>query len=268
MAAPSTGRRRPSRRRGGLLGSPRSARNGSTAHPSPPLPLHRLPGARRRQGRGARLVVSAPDAARPRAAEQADRPAGAPWLDRRQERRRAGRGQAAADRVRDAVSARRPGGRGGRAVRRPANQPSPRASRRGEGPRGQGERVRLRGAQGRPGPRQGCAALDLPGVGSYAEEKRTYPLKGTAAQVIGFAGTDNQGSPASSCSSTRSSRARPAARRSSATRPATPSRPSRTSSRCRARTSGSPSIARSSTPPRTSSRRRCAGPAASRRQPS
>ena len=36
-------------------------------------------------------------------------------------------------------------------------------------------------------------ALDLPGVGSYAEEKRTYPLKGTAAQVIGFAGTDNQG---------------------------------------------------------------------------
>ena len=36
-------------------------------------------------------------------------------------------------------------------------------------------------------------ALDLPGVGSYEEEQRTYPLKGTAAQVIGFAGTDNQG---------------------------------------------------------------------------
>jgi cell division protein FtsI (penicillin-binding protein 3) len=36
-------------------------------------------------------------------------------------------------------------------------------------------------------------ALDLPGVGSYAEEERTYPLKGTAAQVVGFAGTDNQG---------------------------------------------------------------------------
>ena len=35
--------------------------------------------------------------------------------------------------------------------------------------------------------------LGLPGVGSYAEEERTYPLKGTAAQVIGFAGTDNQG---------------------------------------------------------------------------
>ncbi|NLE22394.1 MAG: penicillin-binding protein 2 [Actinobacteria bacterium] len=35
--------------------------------------------------------------------------------------------------------------------------------------------------------------LGLPGVGTYAEEERTYPLKGTAAQVIGFAGTDNQG---------------------------------------------------------------------------
>ncbi len=36
-------------------------------------------------------------------------------------------------------------------------------------------------------------ALDLPGVGSYEEEKRTYPLKGVAAQVLGFAGTDNDG---------------------------------------------------------------------------
>jgi cell division protein FtsI/penicillin-binding protein 2 len=35
--------------------------------------------------------------------------------------------------------------------------------------------------------------LDLPGVGSYAEEKRTYPLKGTAAQVVGFAGMENRG---------------------------------------------------------------------------
>ncbi len=36
-------------------------------------------------------------------------------------------------------------------------------------------------------------ALDLPGVGSYEEEERTYPLKGTAAQVLGFAGTENTG---------------------------------------------------------------------------
>jgi len=36
-------------------------------------------------------------------------------------------------------------------------------------------------------------ALDLPGVGSYAEEERTYPMKGSAAQVLGFAGMDNNG---------------------------------------------------------------------------
>jgi cell division protein FtsI (penicillin-binding protein 3) len=36
-------------------------------------------------------------------------------------------------------------------------------------------------------------ALDLPGVGSYAEEERTYPGKGSAAQVIGFANIDNKG---------------------------------------------------------------------------
>jgi len=36
-------------------------------------------------------------------------------------------------------------------------------------------------------------ALDIPGVGAYAEEERTYPLKGTAAQVLGLAGVDNQG---------------------------------------------------------------------------
>ncbi len=35
--------------------------------------------------------------------------------------------------------------------------------------------------------------LDIPGVGSYAEEKRVYPLKGVAAQVIGYAGIDNVG---------------------------------------------------------------------------
>jgi cell division protein FtsI/penicillin-binding protein 2 len=38
-----------------------------------------------------------------------------------------------------------------------------------------------------------AVALDLPGVGSYEEEQRTYPLKGVAAQVIGFAGTENTG---------------------------------------------------------------------------
>jgi cell division protein FtsI/penicillin-binding protein 2 len=44
-------------------------------------------------------------------------------------------------------------------------------------------------------PEYAKAALDLglPGVGSYEEEERTYPLKGTAAQVVGFAGTENKG---------------------------------------------------------------------------
>jgi len=35
--------------------------------------------------------------------------------------------------------------------------------------------------------------LDLPGVGAYAEETRVYPLKGLAAQVVGYAGIDNTG---------------------------------------------------------------------------
>ncbi len=35
--------------------------------------------------------------------------------------------------------------------------------------------------------------LDIPGVGSYPEELRLYPMKKLAAQVIGFAGTDNKG---------------------------------------------------------------------------
>jgi len=36
-------------------------------------------------------------------------------------------------------------------------------------------------------------ALRLPGVGAYSGESRTYPMKGSAAQVLGFAGVDNNG---------------------------------------------------------------------------
>ena len=36
-------------------------------------------------------------------------------------------------------------------------------------------------------------ALDIPGVGAYDEEERAYPMKGSAAQVIGFAGVDGNG---------------------------------------------------------------------------
>jgi cell division protein FtsI/penicillin-binding protein 2 len=38
-----------------------------------------------------------------------------------------------------------------------------------------------------------AVGLGIPGVGSYAEEKRVYPMKGVAAQVIGYAGLDNVG---------------------------------------------------------------------------
>jgi cell division protein FtsI (penicillin-binding protein 3) len=36
-------------------------------------------------------------------------------------------------------------------------------------------------------------ALDLPGVGAYDEDERSYPVKGSAAQVLGFAGVDGDG---------------------------------------------------------------------------
>jgi hypothetical protein len=35
--------------------------------------------------------------------------------------------------------------------------------------------------------------LDLPGLGFYPEELRTYPQDRVAAQVLGYAGTDNHG---------------------------------------------------------------------------
>ena len=38
-----------------------------------------------------------------------------------------------------------------------------------------------------------ATALGLPGVASYTEEKRVYPLKSAAAQVVGYAGTDGHG---------------------------------------------------------------------------
>src|SRR5262249_20209380 len=35
--------------------------------------------------------------------------------------------------------------------------------------------------------------LNIPGLGFYSEEKRVYPQAGVAAQVVGYAGTDNRG---------------------------------------------------------------------------
>jgi cell division protein FtsI/penicillin-binding protein 2 len=36
-------------------------------------------------------------------------------------------------------------------------------------------------------------ALDLPGVGAYAEEERSYPMKGSAAQILGVVDIDGKG---------------------------------------------------------------------------
>jgi len=38
-----------------------------------------------------------------------------------------------------------------------------------------------------------ATALDLPGVGAYAEEERSYPMKGSAAQVLGVVDIDGKG---------------------------------------------------------------------------
>ena len=51
-------------------------------------------------------------------------------------------------------------------------------------------------------------ALDLPGVGAYAEEKRVYPMNTVATQVMGLAGTTTRAWPAWSSSTTSSSRGR------------------------------------------------------------
>ncbi|MCX6374124.1 MAG: penicillin-binding protein 2 [Actinobacteria bacterium] len=44
-----------------------------------------------------------------------------------------------------------------------------------------------------PGLAAAALALDLPGVGAYDEEERSYPMKGSAAQVLGFAGVEGKG---------------------------------------------------------------------------
>ena len=44
-----------------------------------------------------------------------------------------------------------------------------------------------------PAAAQAALALDLPGVGAYDEEERAYPMKGSAAQVLGFVGVDGNG---------------------------------------------------------------------------
>lgn len=63
-----------------------------------------------------------------------------------------------------------------------------------------------------------AAALErqaLPGLGFYTEELRTYPQRGVAAHVLGFAGVDNKGLEGLERSLDGSLAGSPAARRSS-----------------------------------------------------
>jgi cell division protein FtsI (penicillin-binding protein 3) len=47
--------------------------------------------------------------------------------------------------------------------------------------------------QAEPALAAAALALDLPGVGSYPEEARAYPMNGSAAQVLGFVDVDGKG---------------------------------------------------------------------------
>ena len=200
------------------------------------------------------------------------RPAGAPRLDPRPQRRRAGRGQAAADGLRDPYLLKDPKAAADELC--DALQINRRRERRDAG-EGAGDRE---GAEEwfayvarkvDPEYAKAALALDLPGVGSYAEEKRMYPLKGSAAQVLGFAGIENTGLAGDRAAvrqgalrqgRQRDDRARPGRPRAQDDRPAGSPSP--------ARTCASRSTATSSTTPRTSSRRPCATPAPSPPSPS
>jgi cell division protein FtsI (penicillin-binding protein 3) len=197
MAPAPTGRRRPARRRGGLLGSPKPARNGtdgrirllrlaflvflilvggkavalasSSQHLAQyavqqqtaeiTLPAHRgsildRTGAELAVGKPAQTVVATPYLLQD-AKAAADELCDALQINRKRERRA----------VEKALVWGKKHHSGFAYVERKAD------------------------------PEYATAAVDLglPGVYSYAEEERTYPLKGVAAQVVGFAGTENTG---------------------------------------------------------------------------
>ncbi len=194
MASSSTGRRRPVRRRGGRLGSPRTAHDGVNGR----LRLLRLAflvflvliG-----GKAVALASSAQHLSEMALDQQTDRltlPAHrGSILDRNGHELAVGKPaqtvyatpyllddpEAAADRLCDALQIRR--------KRRRA------AIVKALSDRDSGFAYVARKVE--PDLARAAVDLGLPGVGCYAEEQRTYPLKGIAAQVIGFAGTDNRG---------------------------------------------------------------------------
>jgi cell division protein FtsI (penicillin-binding protein 3) len=73
--------------------------------------------------------------------------------------------------------------------------PRPR-HRRAQGPAGaapEEPRLRLGEAQGRPAPRAAVRDLQLPGIGFLTENRRYYPKRELASQVLGYVGLDNTG---------------------------------------------------------------------------
>ena len=198
MAAPSTGRRRPAGRRGGgLLGSPRRARNGVDGR----IRLLRLAFLVFLVLVGGRAVALASSSQRLTQIAQDQQTATVKLpahrgsiLDRNGDELAVGKPQqtvyadphllqdprAAADELCDALQINR------RHARRVVEDALV---------KGKSEKKWFAYVARKVDPElaQAALALDLPGVGSYTEEERTYPLKATAAQVLGFAGTENTG---------------------------------------------------------------------------
>jgi cell division protein FtsI/penicillin-binding protein 2 len=198
MAAPSTGRRRPAGRRGGgLLGSPRRARNGVDGRIRL-LRLFFLVFLLLVGGRAVALASSSQHLTRIARDQQTvtvKLPAHrGSILDRNSEDLAVGKPQqtvyadphlladpsAAAEELCDALQINR------RRDRRAVEKALVEGKRKKKWFAYVGRKVD-------PDLARAALALGLPGVGSYPEEKRTYPLKAAAAQVLGFAGMENKG---------------------------------------------------------------------------
>jgi cell division protein FtsI (penicillin-binding protein 3) len=197
MAARSTGRRRPARRRGGLLGSPKAARSGVDGR----IRLLRfvfivflvLVGGK------AVALASSSQHLTALALEQQTRVIALPAhrgsiLDRNGDELAVGKPQqtvyadphllkdpkTAADKLCDALQINR------RKARRAVEDALVTA-------KAQNKWFAYVARKVDPEYAKKAVALGIPGVGSIEEEARTYPLKGTAAQILGFDGMDNHG---------------------------------------------------------------------------
>jgi cell division protein FtsI/penicillin-binding protein 2 len=197
MAAPPTGRRRPARRRGGLLGSPKPARRGTDGR----IRLLRAGFLIFLMLIGSKAVALASSSqhltqlAQSQQTQQVALPAPrGSILDRNGETLAVGKPmqtvyatpylladpKRAADRLCDVLQIDRRRDR--RSIER----------RLASGKKAHAGFAFVE-REVEPALAKAAVALGIPGVGSYAEEARSYPLGRTAAQVIGFAGIDDQG---------------------------------------------------------------------------